>query len=240
MPKTRSVSGIKWGTPGTGRYEGQEFRDFFRQMKLFEMRRGFFSRAFGTIVHGIRGIKVDDTRFLLRKERKSDYVTALDFKKVLFAKETSVRMVMIMLAAVKAYVMEANKRGNDTIYWKAEGGHVIERRLLWVNLTPLRDLEKTAAEEIKPFRESHFYARLWSWMQMDTMLPNPDPEWVTDYMPIPLTTALTLEERDFYQRVIAWMEAKGMLEYQVIEAPKPPPIPPPVTPPSKPRQRELF
>ena len=224
---SRGVKGIDWSTKGTGLYEGLQFRDFFNRFKYFEQQRGFFTRAFETILHRIEGIKIGATRFSRILNERSVYDRSLPFKKVVFSKEIDYELAVILLSAVKAYVMAAWKNKDHTAYWKVGGGGIVERELTWVNLTKLPEIQRASGDEIRAFKRSDFYRKIVDWLRQPSKKMEPDPDWLTDY-----------QTNDFYRSIIDWMEKHGLLEY--FEKMDPPIVPPPVTPPPPPRQGNLF
>lgn len=221
------VSHIRWGTVGIGLYKGVQFRGFFNYIRGFENHRGFFTRAFKTVLRHTEGIKLHSTFFTRHTDKRAEYDSSLNFKKALFSKGLDIDFVVIILSAVKAYVLASEKSSERSVYLSVQDGKVIERDLAWVNLTPLFEIQKASFHEMQTFINSDFFAKLKQWLSLSSSQTDPDPGWVTDY-----------RTNYFYRAVIAWLEQYNMLEY--IEKAAPPVVVLPVPPPKKPKQGELF
>jgi hypothetical protein len=233
MDKSRGVSGISWGSSGTGIYAGQQFRDFFRQLQRnFERRGGFFTRAFSTIMHRNMFITIVKTNFRNDLLGRSDYTKSLNFKKAIFTRELDVETVLFILCAVKAYALAAGGVELAPVFTRAEAGKITVRALRGIDLTPLADLQQSNTAEIAAFKQDPFFIRLSAWIKTGPETKyRPDDPWVASYYG---------EDCTFYRSVIAWMEKNNMLVYEE-KTPPPPPQPeqpPQITP--QPVQRDLF
>lgn len=202
------MPGVRWSSRGSGVYKNSQFRDFFARLRLFEKFGGFFSRAFLTILHYDYNIRINRTSFTFNKQSGGAINNAaLNFKRTLFKKGIPIPCVVIVLVAVKAYILKG--KNNPKVFWKTdESGNTTQRKLKGVILTPLTDA--SIAREMQVFVKSDFYRDLTNWLEQSSEAKKSDerdPSWIFDFT-----------EGSFCREVIAWMERHQMLEYEILPA----------------------
>lgn len=230
----RNVSRVTFSTQGSGKYAHLQFRRFLEISKRFEGQYGLFARAFLTIMHKISGIKLEGTFFSLNQAERGSkvYKTPMDLKKGIFCKDIDLNLTVVILLAVKAYILYAEGTIGKAGYWRAnQGGGMIKQELRWLDLTPIAKDKGLEQEGIDKFVKHPFFADLLEWVKGGTAGPI-EPGWLSSY-----------RDNQFYNDVVAWLDGHHLLVYIPGSTPFPSlPVavsPAPATAPSPSPQQQL-